>query len=167
MTKVTSSRPDFRSCASAPSTDISEQRISVNRQRGLFEDPQSVIPGSVNDASVIRAGLVEAIRKCGKSRESLAEDMSRLTGSEVTVRRLNAFTAESREDFRFPAELARAFCVATGDFSLLRNLTEMAGFKVVTETEFEMLRLGREYLRQKRANENVALLEARLAGVDL
>jgi hypothetical protein len=34
-------------------------------------------------------------------------------------------------------------------------------------SQFELLRLGREYLRQKRANDNVAMIEKRLAGVDL
>jgi hypothetical protein len=139
----------------------------VNCQQSLFEEASGVVPGSLNDASVVRAALADAIRKCGKSRETLAEEMSRLTGTEVTVRRLNAFTAESREDYRFPAELARAFCAATGNYTLLRNQAEMAGFRVVTKTEFELLRLGREYLRQKRANDNVALIERSLQGVDL
>lgn len=116
---------------------------------------------------MIRAMLAEAIRKSGRSREEIAENMSRLTGTQVTVRRLNAFTAKSREDFRFPAELARAFCMATGDFTLLRNLIEMAGFRVVTKTEFDVLQLGHEYLTQKRATENMRLLEARLAGKEL
>ena|ERR1039457_1439761 len=162
-----SARPQSATGPFSSSTDNQGQRFSVNRQRNLFDGTSDVVPGSLNDASVVRAALVDAIRKCGKSRETLAEEMSHLTGTEVTVRRLNAFTAESREDYRFPAELARAFCTATGSYALLRNQIEMAGFRVVTETEFELLRLGREYLRQKRANENVALIEKRLAGVEL
>jgi len=121
----------------------------------------------MNDAGIVRAALVEAIRTCGKSREQLADEMSTLTGTEVTARRINAFTAESREDYRFPSELARAFCEATGDFSLLKRLAELAGFHLVTQTEYELLRLGREYLKQKRANENVALIERSLVGVEL
>jgi len=164
---MNSSRTQFPAQSFTSSTDNQGQKTPVNRQRNLFDGASDVVPGSLNDASVVRAALVDAIRKCGKSRETLAEEMSRLTGTEVTVRRLNAFTAESREDYRFPAELARAFCAATGSYALLRNQIEMAGFRVVTETEFELLKLGREYLRQKRANENVALIEKRLQGVDL
>lgn len=121
----------------------------------------------MNDAGIVRAALVEAIRSCGKSREQLADEISKLTGTEVTVRRLNAFTAESREDYRFPSELARAFCEATGDYSLLQRLAELAGFRLITPTEYDLLRLGREYLKQKRANEAVALIERSLAGMDL
>lgn len=93
--------------------------------------------------------------------------MSLLTGTKVTERRINAFTAESREDFRFPLELLRAFCVATGDFSLIQQLAESLGLHLITEQESALLDLGREYLRQKRASENVAKLEQRLRGVDL
>ena len=149
------------------STDNCERRISGNRQQGLFDRDEEVVPGTINDAAMIRATLTEAIRKSGKSREQIAESMSRLTGTQVTVRRLNAFTAESREDFRFPLELTRAFCMATEDFTLLRNMIEMAGFRVVTKTEFDVLKLGHEYLTQKRATENMRMLEARLAGKEL
>lgn len=164
---MSGSRSHFAGSNGRASTANREPNFSANPQGALFNGLDEAIPGSLNDASIVRAGLVEAIRKSGKSREQIAEDMSRLTGTEVTVRRLNAFTAESREDYRFPSELSRAFCVATGDFSLIRNMVEMTGMRVVSETEYEMLRLGREYLRQKRANENVAMLEARLAGVEL
>jgi hypothetical protein len=167
MSKSFPSRSQSRLNAASASTDNWGQNIPTNRQGNLFDRTTEVISGSLNDASIVRSALVDAIRKCGKSREALAEEMSRLTGTEVTVRRLNAFTAESREDYRFPAELARAFCAATGSYALLRNLIEMAGFRVVTETEFELFRLGREYLRQKRANDNVAMIEKRLAGVEL
>lgn len=151
--------------SSPTSTENRERRISANRrQSNLFEQYDNVAPGSINDAAMVRAILTDSIKKSGKSRDEIAEIMSGLTGTEVTVRRLNAFTAESREDFRFPIELARAFCMATRDFALLRHLIEAAGFRVVTKTEFDVLRLGHEYLTHKRSAENMALLEARLTG---
>jgi hypothetical protein len=76
-----SSPSHHRDGASGVSTENPEKRFDGNRQRGLFDGPDHAIPGSMNDASVIRAALVEAIRKCGKSREQLAEDMSQLTGN--------------------------------------------------------------------------------------
>ncbi len=121
----------------------------------------------MNDASVVRSALVEAIRVCGKSRELLADEMTSLTGTQVTARRINAFTAESREDYRFPMELARAFCVATHDFTLLRRIAEMAGFRLIDATEADLLELGREMLRQERATEKAALLKKRLQGLDI
>jgi hypothetical protein len=121
----------------------------------------------MNDAHVVRAALVEAIRTCGKSRETLADLMSALTATPITVTRLNAFTAESREDRRFPLELARAFCIATGDFSLLRSVAERSGLRLINETEWDLLNLGREYLKQKRASDKANVIEQRLSGVDL
>lgn len=159
------SRSKSSSRSASDSRGNRERRISLNRQQGLFDYEESVAtPGSINDASTIRAMLAESIKRSGKSREQIAETMSRLTGTMVTERRLNAFTAESRESFKFPLELARAFCMATRDFTLLRNVIEMAGFRVITKTEFDVLQLGHEYLTQKRAAENMAMLEARLGG---
>jgi hypothetical protein len=144
------------------STSNHERRFAAISQRSLFEMRESASPGSMNDSSEVRAALVDAIRKSGKSRAQLADEMTRLTGTEVTVRRINAFTAESREDYRFPSELTRAFCMATGDFSLLYILAELAGLHVVTAEEMELLELGRQFLKRKSAEERINLLEAKL-----
>lgn len=93
--------------------------------------------------------------------------MSVLTGSQITVRRLNAFTAESREDYRFPAELVRAFSIAVNDFCLLQRLAELSGLRLVNEAESDLIELGRQYLLQKRSEEQIALLERKLHGRDL
>jgi hypothetical protein len=164
---MSSSRLQVAALHASASTENRERRISANRQRTLFDRDENVMPGSISDAAMVRSMLVESIKKSGKSRAQIAEIMSRLSGTEITERRLNAYTAESREDFRFPMELARAFCMATHDFTLLRNLIEMAGFNVVTKTEFDVLQLGHEYLTHKRAAENMALLEKRLTGEKL
>jgi hypothetical protein len=164
---MSSARPQLASIPVSTSTENGKRRISAKRQPSLFDREENITPGSINDAAMIRTVLAESIKKSGKSRAQIADIMSRLTGSEVTERRLNAYTAESREDFRFPLELARAFCMATRDFALLTHLVEMAGFKVVTKTEFDVLQLGHEYLTHKRAAENMALIERRLAGGDL
>jgi hypothetical protein len=133
-------------------------------QRDLLE---ITVAGSMNDSAVIRAALIEAIRKCGKSREDLADEMTALSGTEVTVRRLNAYTAESREDYRFPLELVRAFCAATGDFTLLAKIAELSGSKLIGSAEIDLMHLGAEYLRQKRAITALAELENRLGGLEL
>ena len=118
----------------------------------------------MNDASVIRTALVDAIRRSGLSREAIADQMSALTGTEISVRRINAFTAESREDYRFPLELARAFCMVTRDFTLLYRIAELSGLRLITNTDFELCCLGREFLAQRRASENITFLEKRLQG---
>jgi hypothetical protein len=162
-----SSRSQVASTRPAASTAISEQSFAVNREQSLFDRTSQMVPGSMNDAALVRTALVESIRKCGKSRDTIAEEMSMLTGTEVTVRRLNAFTAESREDFRWPAELDRAFCAVTGCNDLIRGRIELAGLRLITKAEAELLELGREYIRHKQAHEKMEMLERRLAGVEL
>lgn len=133
----------------------------------LFRDLSTEIPGALDDSNTVRGLLVDAIRKSGKSREHIAEAMSFALNREITVRQINAWTAESREDYRFPAEYDRAFCYATGDDRLLRVRAELAGYRVITATEFELLELGRQYLIRQRANEKIAAFEKRLGGIDL
>lgn len=123
--------------------------------------------GELNDASRVRETLARSIKHCGKSREQIAESMSRLCGYSITVTMLNAFTAESRDDRRFPLELLRAFCIATGDSSLLVAIVHALNLELITETESNVLALGREYLRQKRATETMRSLEEQLARREL
>jgi hypothetical protein len=149
------------------STENGQRRIAVDRQPSLFESARSEVIDPSSDTTFVRQALVAAIRQCGKSRAQIADEMSQLTATEVTVRRLNAFTAESREDYRFPIELARAFCMATGNYELLFGLVVRSGLHVISDTELELLELGREYLRQKRANDRVQMLEKKLGGIDL
>lgn len=124
-------------------------------------------PGSFNDDSLVRGVITASIKRSRKSREEIADRMAILLGVAVTARMLTSFTAESKELHRWPGAWDRAFCEATGDDTLLRCRVELAGFHVVNDTEFELLSLGREYLRQKRASEEVELLEKRLRGVAL
>lgn len=126
-----------------------------------------MLPGIFDDSAVVRGVLVQAIRKCGKSRAQLAEEISFLSGREMSEISLNKITAESRTDYRWPAELDRAFCHATGDDTLLRCRVELAGYKVIRSAEIDLLNLGRELLREKRAAAKAELLERRLRGVEL
>lgn len=116
---------------------------------------------------MVRAVVTGAIKHSGKSREQIASQMSELLGLQVTARMLASFTAGSKELHRWPGAWDRAFCVATGNDVLLRCRVEAHGLFVVTPDEYELMELGREYLRQKRASEQVALIEKRLRGVDL
>jgi len=101
------------------------------------------------------------------SREQIADAMSLMLGKRVTEQMLNAYSAPSKDLHRFPAAWQRAFCQATGDDSLLRCCAELAGFRLLTPADALLLDLGREYIRQKRAAENLASIEARLAEAQL
>lgn len=124
-------------------------------------------PGSLNDDLLVRQVITDSIKKSGKSREQIADEMSRTLAIPVSARMISSYTAESKELHRWPGAWDRSFCAATGDNRLLFCLVELAGFHVINDSEADLLSLGREYLRQKRAAEKAALLEKRLQGMDL
>lgn len=147
--------------------DNTAKRFAPKCQLALIEGANAELTGSMNDGALIRGVLVEAIRNSGKSRPQIADEMTRLVGREITERALNAYTAESKEDHRWPAELTRAFCCATGDDRLLRVLAEASGLRVITEEENHLLELGRNYLHRARAERAITSIEQRLEGSEL
>jgi hypothetical protein len=126
-----------------------------------------IVPGSLNDDSLVRETITESIKRSGKTRERIAEEMTRTLGLPVTARMITSFTTKSKELHRWPGAWDRAFCAAVGDNSLLFCCLERAGFRAINEAEADLLELGREYLKQERANDQVALLKKRLQGFDL
>jgi hypothetical protein len=144
---------------------VTPGEIAVSPEKGdqIFTgipEESKPLAGSMNDAALLRAVLVRSIRQSNKSREQIAEEMSYLVGRKITVRMLNAFTAESKEDNRWHAELDRAFCYVTGSDELLRCRADLAGLTLITKEEAEILELGRQYLRRKEAEAEMARLEA-------
>jgi len=124
-------------------------------------------PGSLNDDRLVRAAIATTIRRCALSRVQIADSMSLLLGQRVTAKMLNSYSADSMTPNRFPVAWQRAFCQATGDDALLRCCAELAGFRLLTQAEVDLLELGREYLRQKRAAEKLRSIEERIGEVEL
>lgn len=162
-----SSQRQSASIRSAASPEKKQSSFSANQQTNLFNGPVGAVPGTQNDAAMVRAVITEAMKNCGLSRVQIADEMSRLTGTIVTERQLNNFSADSREEYRFPSELERAFCSATGDCRLITYKAELAGLHVITDKERDLLELGRKYLLRQRSEAAIADLEHRLQGVDL
>jgi hypothetical protein len=112
----------------------------------------------------VRAALTEAIRTSGKSRAQIADEMTYLVGRKITERMLNGYTAESQEDYLFPAELTRAFCTATNDIGLIRCIAELHRHHIIDEHEVELLELGRAYQLRTEADAQMEMLQRRLGG---
>lgn len=80
-------------------------------------------PGFLILDSAIRRAISRAITACPcKSRADIAEVLSVETGTQITVRMLDQFTAVSRRPYRFPAAWVIPFCRITGDNTLQRIL---------------------------------------------
>ena len=106
---------------------------------------------SYNDAQSVRTLLVQTIKRCPKSRAAIASEMESLLGRTFTEKMLNAFTAVSREDRRWPAEFDRAFCQVTNDYSLLATRVERAGFRMIGPEEERLIEIGRAFVARAAA----------------
>jgi hypothetical protein len=68
----------------------------------------------------LRRIVARAIHRCPKSRDQIADELTRCVGATVTVHMLNNYTAEGKRPARFPAAWVLPFCVVTNDDSLQR-----------------------------------------------
>lgn len=104
----------------------------------------------------ISRALREA-RDAGLSRERIVDRMNAALPDEprpMTKRQLDAWTASSKEEHRFPLEYLPAFCWATCTSEPLRVLARLLGYELVDareraakrlgETQIEIARLRRE-----------------------
>ena len=71
---------------------------------------------------------------------------------------LNSFTAESKENHRWPLAWTRAFCQVTGDWRLLRALTERAGYQLITTKQVRLLRLAEQLVARESSDRGLRLL---------
>jgi hypothetical protein len=110
-------------------------RVDNLKQLSLFDYVQSrieeqqreVLPGQLNIQHQVKALISKALHDTSRSRFEVAARMSELLGQEVSKAMLDAWSAESKEYHRFPAEFIPAFCAATGSRELLRLLAERSG----------------------------------------
>ncbi len=90
---------------------------------------------SAPEGIYIRRAFVAALKKCKKTRAEVAAAMTSACGCEVTERMLSAYAADSREDYRLPAEFVAAFCWVTHDYEVLRVMVKRAGHRMVGPSE--------------------------------
>lgn len=113
----------------------SKKDLTVNNQLSFLEGIElKGGPGSFNISTELKGTLSEGIRESQLSRYELAAKMSELLGWELTKSMLDAYTAESKEGHRVPAEILPAFCFVTGYYEPLRILARTAGGQFL-ETE--------------------------------
>ena len=130
-----------KSASETPENQLSLFDLLVDGRAALCATEPA--PGSFNMTAEIRHSISEAIRKSGLKRWEIAGRMSELLGAEVTESMLNAWSAESREDRRFPAEYLAAFCHVTGDLTLLHRIASRLNCHVFETEQAVLAELGR------------------------
>lgn len=126
----------------------------------LFEIPVAPAPfgGSLDYASELCHVLADALKQTPLSRYQVAARMSELTGREITKAQLDAWTAESKEPWRFPFEYAAAFEAACESNCLQELLARKRGTRVLTGRDA----LLAEYGRIKQAKQELTDREKKL-----
>lgn len=135
-----------------------------NRQPSLFEDPalgapqsglfNSRVMGDLNRSRGIRVAISDSLEKArkifGKDRLSIAFEMSRLLGRDITKTMVDAWASEEKSAWRLPFEVAVAFCVAAMDWSIFEVLLRPVGKRLAEANEVSISRFGEINLQLKK-----------------
>jgi len=131
-----------------------------NRQSSIFdflsqaqeEAASSQKIGGMDIDRAFREKVSEVLRQCPLSRYQVAARMSELVGQDITKSMLDSWTAESKEQHRFPAVFLPAFCAAVGSTELLMMLGTPCGAFVLPGPEAlraEIKRIEEEILAKQ------------------
>lgn len=91
--------------------------------------------GSMDIDSRMREMISKELRGCQLSRYQVAARMSELVGQDITKTMLDSWTAESKEQHRFPAIFLPAFCEAVGSTRIIQDLGRIVGAFVLPGPE--------------------------------
>lgn len=140
------------------------QTSFLSKQRTLFdilEEQEMVVNLEIGPA--VRRTLFEAIKGCSLSRGQIAGQMSEYLHRNITLDMLNAWTAESRDDYRFPLEYAPAFCHTTKNYDLIQLVAETLKINIflpedaadarMLQAELELRRMQDRFVEMKKAHE--------------
>lgn len=111
----------------------------------LFSIPCAPAPigGSLDYATELRHVLSDALKRTAKSRYEIAARMAELTGQDITKAQLDAWTAESKDAWRFPFEYAAAFESACESTCLQELLGRKRGSRILVGEDTLYAELGR------------------------
>jgi hypothetical protein len=111
--------------------------------------PMSSLPsqrlqsGSLRTFEPVKDALNDALKGCGLSREVVAEELSRLTGHEISVHQINNWAAPSKEDRPTPLHFLAAITEITGSPALAEAALDGTGYRLLTPEEATYYEIGR------------------------
>lgn len=111
----------------------------------LFEVPMPAasLPGALDYGLAVRRLLVDAIKASDINASQIAARMSELIGHAISEHQLHAWTAPSREGWRFPLEYLPAFEVACETTLITAWLAGVHGGRLQVGREVLNAELGR------------------------
>ena len=120
--------------------------------------PRKFRAGSLRRHEQVREAVKRALKNCGLPRDVVAEEISRLTGDQVSVNHLNNWTAESKGGWRLPVEYAAALSVVTGDIGPVQAAFDGTGMVVLDQEQAAVYEVGKitaEDLERKKKRKEV------------
>ena len=133
----------------------------------LFSVPvPSNIPGTLNLNIEIPALISAAIKDSRMDRDEIAFQMSRLTGDHITDDMLNAWTAQSKTQWRFPLQYLPAFEIAVGSHIVSHHVAEKCGGTFLIGEDVLQARLGKRLAQKKQLEDEIRSLQKRIGGAN-
>lgn len=105
--------------------------------------PVATFPGALDYSQAVRHLLVAAIKASPLNSAQIAARMSELIGNQISEHQLHAWTAPSREGWRFPLEHLPAFEAATETHTITAWLADVRGGRLLVGREALNAELGR------------------------
>lgn len=121
----------------------------------LFDVPEAAPPdpGSQSHRQAVSHLVSDVLKGTHKDRYTIAADMSRLSGREVSKYMLDAYCSEAREEFNLPFYLVPALEVACDSHALTAWLARVRGGRLHVGREALDAEIGRlERLRDEAAH---------------
>lgn len=130
----------------------------------LFAVPQPAapVPASMDYRATLAHLIADMLRESGHDRYALAAMTSRLVGKEVSKYMLDAYTAESREEFNLPAYLIPALETACESHAISNWLAGVRGARLMVGRDAVTAEIGRIERQRDELTEQIRAIKARL-----
>lgn len=148
---ITKRREEARWKASLDQTNLENGRDVIESYRA----DQADLP------LMIKRYAAMDIRECRRSRDEIADGLSRLLAKHITVAQIDAITAETKAN-RLPAEWLPAWVRVTGSTRVLDLIVGSSGHWLADNVERDLADLSRAELDRKRLEERICALRARV-----
>ncbi len=144
-------------------------RARDDRTLDLFDIPRAPAPveGALYVEPELR-GLIARILKNSKlSRDLVADKMAELLGHPLSIHQINAWTAESREAWRFPVAYLPAFEAACETHALTEWIAAKRGCALLVGEDSLLAELGRLEKLEQDLKARKAALKKRMGRSEL
>ena len=111
------------------------------------------------------AAVKKGIKEAPKSRETLADEMTELSGAEITVHMINSWCADSHPH-RLPAEFIPALVAATGNSEPLRIMTEATGIFTVAGPDALRAEMQKDVEAKRKIEKDIRQKEALIKALE-